>query len=242
MSDDLDLSTLDRDGALRDAAAALPASTRRTFLATAGIGAGAALLGGLGVVAGASAQTNSDVSILNYALTLEYVQATFYTEAEHMGALKGVAARAAAQIGSVERAHVKALRSALGSKAVARPSFDFGNTVTDGDAFLRTAVAFEDLATAAYKGQLPATSRLQAYLAAALSIHSVEARHAAWIRYVVAHPEAEPEGHPHGKETPAPNAVDLPISRGEAEKIVASTGFIVAAPATASRRSPRFTG
>jgi Ferritin-like domain len=228
VSDDLDLSTLDRDGALRDAAAALPASTRRSFLATAGIGAGAALLGGLGVVAGASAQSNSDVSILNYALTLEYVQATFYTEAEHMGALKGVAARAAAQIGAVERAHVQALRNALGSKAVARPSFDFGNTVTDGDAFLRTAVAFEDLATAAYKGQLP-NLQAQAYLAAALSIHSVEARHAAWIRYLAA-------------QTPAANAVDLPISRPEAEKIVASTGFIVAAPATASQRSPRFTG
>ena len=228
MSDDLDLSTLDRDGALRDAAAALPASTRRSFLATAGIGAGAALLGGLGLVAGASAQSNSDVSILNYALILEYVQATFYTEAENMGALKGVPARAAAQIGSVERAHVEALRSALGSKAVARPSFDFGNTVTDGDAFLRTAVAFEDLATAAYKGQLP-NLQAQAYLAAALSIHSVEARHAAWIRYLAA-------------QTPAANAVDLPISRPEAEKIVASTGFIVAAPATASRRSPRFTG
>jgi Ferritin-like domain len=228
VSDDLDLSTLDRDAALRDAAAALPASTRRSFLATAGIGAGAALLGGLGLVAGASAQTNSDVSILNYALTLEYVQATFYTEAEHMGALKGIAARAAAQIGSVERAHVEALRSALGSKAVGRPSFDFGNTVTDGDAFLRTAVAFEDLATAAYKGQLP-NLQAQAYLAAALSIHSVEARHAAWIRYLAG-------------QTPAANAVDLPISRPEAEKIVASTGFIVAAPATASRRSPRFTG
>ena len=168
------------------------------------------------------------MSILNYALTLEYVQATFYTEAEHMGALKGVAARAAAQIGSVERAHVAALRTALGSKAVGRPSFDFGNTVTDGDAFLRTAVAFEDLATAAYKGQLP-NLQAQAYLAAALSIHSVEARHAAWIRFLAG-------------QTPAANAVDLPISRPEAEKIVASTGFIVAAPATASRRSPRFTG
>jgi Ferritin-like domain len=225
---DLDLSTLDSDGALRDAAAALPASTRRTFLATAGIGAGAALLGSLGLVAGASAQSNNDVSILNYALTLEYVQATFYTEAERMGALKGVPARAAAQIGSVERAHVTALRNALGSKAVARPSFDFGNTVTDGNAFLRTAVAFEDLATAAYKGQLP-NIQAEAYLAAALSIHSVEARHAAWIRYLAG-------------QTPAANAVDLPISRPEAEKIVASTGFIVAAPATASRRSPRFTG
>lgn len=225
---DLDLSALDRDGALREAAAGLPASTRRAFLTTTGVGAGAALLGGLGLVQGASAQSNNDVSILNYALTLEYVQATFYTEAEHMGALKGVAARAAAQIGAVERAHVQALRKALGSRAVARPSFDFGNTVTDGDAFLRTAVAFEDLATAAYKGQLP-NIQAQAYLAAALSIHSVEARHAAWIRYLAA-------------QTPAANAVDLPISRPEAEKIVASTGFIVAAPATASRRSPRFTG
>ncbi len=225
---DLDLSTLDRDGALREAAAGLPASTRRAFLATAGVGAGGALLGGLGLVPSASAQSNNDVSILNYALILEYVQAGFYTEAEHMGALKGVAARAAAQIGAVERAHVQALRGALGSKAVARPSFDFGNTVTDGDAFLRTAVAFEDLATAAYKGQLP-NIQAKAYLAAALSIHSVEARHAAWIRYLAS-------------ETPAANAVDLPISRPEAEKIVASTGFIVAAPATASRRSPRFTG
>ena len=240
---DLDLSTLDRDGALREAAAGLPASTRRAFLTTAGIGAGAALLGGLGgVVAGASAETNNDVSIFNYALTLEYVHATFYTEAEHMGALRGLAARAAAQFGSVERAHVEALRDALGSKAVARPSFDFGNVVTDGDAFLRTAVAFEDLATAAYKGQLPLL-KAQAYLAAALSIHSVEARHAAWIRYLVAHPESEPEGHPHGQETPAAKAVDLPISRGEAERIVKSTGFIVAASTpTASQRSPRFTG
>jgi len=226
---DLDLSTMDRDGALREAAAGLPASTRRAFLASAGIGAGAALLGGLGLVDAASAKQNNDVSILNYALTLEYVQATFYTEAEHMGALKGVAARAAAQIGAVERAHVTALRNALGSKAVARPSFDFGNVVADGDAFLRTAVAFEDLATAAYKGQLPLL-KAQAYLAAALSIHSVEARHAAWIRYLAA-------------QTPAANAVDLPISRGEAERIVKSTGFIVAAsPSTASQRSPRFTG
>ena len=226
---DLDLSTLDRDGALREAAAGLPASTRRAFLTSAGIGAGAALLGGLGLVAGASAQANNDVSIFNYALILEYVQASFYTEAEQMGALKGVAARAAAQIGAVERAHVTALRDALGSKAVARPSFDFGNVVTDGDAFLRTAVAFEDLATAAYKGQLPLI-KAQAYLAAALSIHSVEARHAAWIRYLAG-------------QTPAANAVDLPISRREAERIVKSTGFIVAAPQpTASRRSPRFTG
>jgi hypothetical protein len=226
---DLDLSTLDRDGALREAVAGLPTSSRRAFLASAGLGAATALLAGLGLVDGAGAQTRGDVSIFNFALTLEYVQAAFYTEAERMGALEGVAARAASQIGSIERAHVQALRKALGSQAVARPSFDFQNTVSDGDAFLRTAVAFEDLATAAYKGQLPEITA-QAYLAAALSIHSVEARHAAWIRYLAA-------------QTPAANAVDLPISRREAERIVGSTGFIVAAPPTAAaRRSPRFTG
>jgi hypothetical protein len=224
----VDLSILDREGALREAAAALPASTRRAFLARAGLGAGAALVAGLGLVDGAGAQSGGDVSILNFALTLEYVQAGFYTEAERMGGLEGVPARAAAQIGAVERAHVQALRKALGSAAVARPSFDFQDTISDGDAFLRTAVAFEDLATAAYKGQLPVI-RSQAYLAAALSIHSVEARHAAWIRYLAG-------------QSPAANAVDLPISRREAERIVASTGFIVAAPPTASRRRPRFTG
>ena len=186
---ELRLDQLDRDGALREAAAALPASTRRAFLARAGLGAGAALVAGLGLAEGARGQGSGDVGIINFALTLEYVQAGFYTDAERIGALSGVAARAAAQIGSVERAHVEALKAALGSQAVARPTFDFQGTTADGDAFLRTAVAFEDLGTAAYKGQL---TELQSkdFLAAALSIHSVEARHAAWIRYLAAKPPA----------------------------------------------------
>jgi Ferritin-like domain len=225
---ELRLDQLDRDGALREAAAALPASTRRAFLARAGLGAGAALAVGLGLAESARGQGNGDVGIINFALTLEYVQAGFYTDAERIGALSGVAARAAAQIGSVERAHVEALKAALGSKAVARPTFDFQGTTANGDAFLRTAVAFEDLGTAAYKGQL---TELQSkdFLAAALSIHSVEARHAAWIRYLAAKP-------------PAANAFDEPVSRARAEEIVASTGFVVAAPATQSDRRPSFTG
>jgi len=118
---ELRLDELDRDGALREAAAALPASTRRAFLARAGLGAGAALVAGLGLADGARAQGSGDVGIINFALTLEYVQAGFYTDAERIGALSGVAARAAAQIGSVERAHVEALKAALGNQAVARP-------------------------------------------------------------------------------------------------------------------------
>jgi Ferritin-like domain len=225
---ELRLDQLDRDGALREAAAALPASTRRAFLARAGLGAGAALVAGLGLAEGARGQGSGDVGIVNFALTLEYVQAGFYSDAERIGALSGVAARAAAQIGAVERAHVAALQGALGSQAVARPTFDFQGTTADGDAFLRTAVAFEDLGTAAYKGQLTEL-RSKDFLAAALSIHSVEARHAAWIRYLAARP-------------PAATAFDQPVSRARAEEIVASTGFIVAAPATQSDRRPSFTG
>ena len=224
----LRLEDFDRDGALREAAAGLPAATRRSFLSSATTGAAGALLVGLVAVGEASAKATDDVSILNFALTLEYLQAAFYTEAERVGALDGVAARAAAQIGAVERAHVAALRAALGSKAVSSPSFDFTGAVSDGPSFLRTAVAFEDLGTAAYKGQLPQISS-PAYLAAAAAIHSVEARHAAWIRYLAA-------------REPAANAVDLPLDRGEVERLVTSTGFIVAAPVTTSGRSPSFRG
>jgi hypothetical protein len=224
----LRLDDLDRDGALREAAARLPEPTRRAFLARAGAGAAGLLLAGLATAGTAGAQDDADVSILNYALTLEHLQAAFYTEAEREGALRGVAARAAGQIGAVERAHVQALRKALGDRAVGRPTFDFQGATTDGDAFLRTAVAFEDLGTAAYKGQL-GEIRSREYLAAAVSIHTVEARHAAWIRYLAARP-------------PAAEAVDQPISRADAERIVASTGFIVSSPATTADRDPSFTG
>ncbi len=120
-------------------------------------------------------------------------------------------------IGAVERAHVKALRDVLGSKAIKAPFFDFKGTTEDPDAFLRTAVAFEDLAVAAYKGQAPQITSPEV-LAAAISIHSVEARHAAWIRYLAG-------------SQPATDAFDKPLSRSAATKIVNDTGFIVVAPA-----------
>ncbi len=222
------LETLDRDGALREAASRLPRSTRRDLLARAGRGTVGALLAGLAVSAGAEGKDGGDIDILNYALTLEYLQAAFYTETERNGTLTGVAAGAARQIGAVERSHVTALRTALGSKAVARPAFDFEGATSGGEDFLRTAVAFEDLATAAYKGQL-SRIRSRAYLGAALGIHSVEARHAAWIRYLA-------------QRRPAANAFDEEISRPEAEALVASTGFIVARPVMEVARRPSFAG
>jgi rubrerythrin len=216
------LQHLDTDGALAEAHHGL---TRAGFIVAAG-----AALGALAapVAAAEAAVPASDQEILNYALVLEYLQAAFYTEAERSKALRGRTAEAAKVVGAVERAHVKAFRDLLGKKAVGRPHFDFQGVTEDQGAFLKTAVAFEDLAVAAYKGQARRI-RSRAVLTSALGIHTVEARHAAWMRYL-------------NGNTPAADAFDLPRNRAEIDKIVRSTGFISERPKMASRRSPRFTG
>jgi hypothetical protein len=217
------LSAVDRDGAIAETHARL--ATRPRFLALTG--AGAALALGFADSADA-ALTKGDVDILNYALVLEYLQASFYTEAEQGGALTGRTARAARIVGAVERAHVKAFLKLLGSRAVKRPLFDFQGTTEQQHDFLKTAVAFEDLAVAAYKGQAPRI-RSKAVLASALGIHSVEARHAAWMRQLFG-------------ITPAVSSFDQPASRAEITRIVASTHFIATKPKTEGRRTPKYTG
>jgi rubrerythrin len=167
-----------------------------------------------------------DVEILNFALTLEELQAAFYTEVERNKVLHGALKKQADTVGAVERAHVRAFRSALGRAAIKRPHFDFGGATEGSDAFRKTAVAFEDLAVAAYKGQAPRiTSR--AYLASALAIHSVEARHAAWIRRLA------------GK-SPVAGPFDEPLSRPQVSRIVTRTHIGMAT--TSRRKGPRFTG
>jgi rubrerythrin len=217
------LDLLDVDGALAEAHDGL---TRAGFI----VAAGAAVAG----VAAArpddaeAAIPASDVDVLNYALVLEYLQAAFYTEAERAKALTGRTAKAAKVVGAVERAHVKAFRDLLGRKAVGRPHFDFQGVTESNRAFLKTAVAFEDLAVAAYKGQARRV-RSRAVLTSALGIHTVEARHAAWMRYL-------------NGNTPAAGAFDLPKNRREINAIVASTKFITAPPQSTSEREPRYTG
>ena len=140
------------------------------------------MLGKTSVAAAAAGLPASDVDILNYALVLEYLQASFYTEAERSGALTGKTAQAATG-GRCDRAGARegVPRACSGRSAVKRPTFDFQGATEQQQAFLKTAVAFEDLAVAAYKGQAPKL-RSNAVLAAAVGIHSVEARHAAWMR------------------------------------------------------------
>ena len=224
----LTLVELDRDGALREALENVGADSRTDFIRKATVG-GAALVGVLAAAPAAGAATSpNDIAILNYALTLEYLQAAFYTEAEREQALRGNAAKAAAVVGPVERAHVTAFRKALGSAAVKRPTFNFRGVTEDQDKFLETAVALEDLAVAAYKAQAP---RLQspAVLAVAVSIHSVEARHAGWMRRLAG-------------VLPAAKPFDDGIEKPEILRIVATTGFVASTPATTSKGEPRFTG
>jgi hypothetical protein len=221
---DLSVATVDRDGALEEACGRLHPERRGDFLRRSVLG-GAALLGvALTPTARAGGRT-TDVAILNFALALEYLQDAFYTETERIGALRGRLAEQARVVGGHERSHVVALRRALGRRAIGRPRFNFEGATETPDAFRRTAVAFEDLGTAAYKGQAPRISS-RGYLAAAVAIHSVEARHAAWIRRLAG-------------VQPAAQAFDDPVTQAGAQQIVDATHFVVS---TSSKQSPTYTG
>ena len=224
MEPDLRLDRIDRDGAIADALAGLHGHTRADLLRGALFG-GAALLAAGAAPAAAASGAARDNAILNFALTLEELQAAFYTEVERNKVLQGELKRQADTVGGHERAHVRAFRDVLGSKAIKRPHFDFGGATEGSDAFRRTAVAFEDLAVAAYKGQAPHIHS-RAYLASALAIHSVEARHAAWIRRLAGQP-------------PVAGPFDEPVSGATATRIVARTHFVMR---STSRKGPRFTG
>jgi len=234
----LTLATVDSDGAIREAAEAVAGDTRASFLAKAGMLGGGALGGGalLALMTGeAKAQGRRDVAILNFALTLEYLEAAFYTEAEEMGALDGELALFARVVGAHERAHVRGLKQALGRAAVAKPRFNFRGTTEDSGAFAETAQVLEDTGVSAYAGQAPLI-KSDAVLDAALAIHTVEARHASWIRGINGDDEA-------------PRAFDRPLTQRQVLRAVAGTRFIL--PPRRRRRqdddtesgsAPRFTG
>jgi hypothetical protein len=222
-----DLHRIDRDDALAEVLAGAPPTTRGRLLrvlAAAGLIGSAALVSA--GAADAADEPQGDVGILNYALTLEYLQAAFYTEVERIGAVTGEAAHLAQVVGGHERDHVRALLHVLGSKAVRRPAFDFRGATESQNAFVRTAVAFEDLGVAAYKGQAPRISS-PAYLSFALAVHAVEARHAAWIRRIAG-------------VLPAQSAFDPPATAGRVLEVVDSTHFILGP--TQANGMPGFTG
>jgi hypothetical protein len=132
-----------------------------------------------GAGSGTDRYGKGDVGIATFALVLEYVESDFYAKAIATGALTGRVLALAKRFGDQENQHVKALEAAvanLGGKVPARPVTKF--TLTTPQGILRQAVTFENLGAGAYLGQADRIVSKE-LLAAALSIHSVEARHAA---------------------------------------------------------------
>jgi hypothetical protein len=217
VTDILDLTAVDRDGAIQEAMHETRGDTRadvlrKGLIAGGGLLAGGALLGlpALGAAAGGVSKTT--VGILNFALTLEYLEAAFYAVAVSKGALTGPTAELAKTIAAHEAAHVAFLKKALGSAAVKTPSFDFQGTTADQGKFQATAYVLENTGVAAYSGQATNIKEIPV-VKAAVSILTVEARHAGWIGALAGKP-------------PAPNAFDKPASKSQVLAAVKKTGFI----------------
>ena len=145
--------------------------------------------------AGRSARLPSLVTdILNFALTLEYLEAEFYTRGVGTAGLIPAEYRAPFdQIRKHEVAHVAFLQGVLGGAAVAKPTFDFtagggrnngpfADVFRNAQTFMAVAQAFEDTGVRAYKGQAANLMGYDDVLRSALKIHSVEARHASQVR------------------------------------------------------------
>jgi rubrerythrin len=221
MSDELSVVEFDGDEAVAEAIVGLNEEKRtrsgliRGAGALAGVGALAALLPRSATARPGGSKAN-DVKILNYALTLEYLEAAFYAEALRVGGYTGAVGRFASVVASHEATHVATLKSVLGSKAVKSPSFDFKGTTRKWSTFLRTAKVLEDTGVAAYQGQAPLIHQ-NAVLGPAGAILAVEARHAAWVRDLLY----------AGKSVkPAPEAFSTPMSMSQVLSAVKKTGFI----------------
>lgn len=127
---------------------------------------------------------------LNFALTLEYLEAAFYDLGNKSGIIPSQYKTVFRTIGQHETAHVKLLKGVLGSAAVKAPGVDFtaggkyADVFSNFDTFLALSQTFEDLGVAAYKGQAGNLVGSREVLTVALQIHSVEARHASEVRRI----------------------------------------------------------
>ena len=120
-----------------------------------------------------------DLGIMNYALTLEYLETAFYADVAKSGLFKGADLETIRKFGSQEAEHVAALTAAIkgaGGKPAPKPKTEF--PLNNAQQVLRLASTVENLGAAAYLGQA-GKIKSPKVLAAALSIHSVEGRHAA---------------------------------------------------------------
>jgi hypothetical protein len=189
--------------------------TRGQLVTRAAVGAGAVtaagvLAGGLPRLAASEPSREQDRSILEWLLQLEYVQSAYYAAVERRGALQGEPREYAARVGRQERAHVEALRRTLGSGAPEQPEFDFGDATSDPDRFVATALELEEIAVAAFNGQIPNLTRPR--VMTAMRIVSVEARHVGWVRDIAG-------------RNPAPRPADRAATPDETRAALQAMGF-----------------
>jgi len=174
-------------------------SSRKRFLKSVGTGAAAgsfslllAACGGDDEEAGRpgedgppSSGASGDLAIVNYALTLEFLETSFYDKVLESGMLAGPAEELAKTFGEHEREHADSLRSLVeekGGKPAAEPETTF--PLESEKEILALAATVENLGAAAYLGQA-AKIQDEEILAMALSIHTVEARHAAALNILI---------------------------------------------------------
>jgi hypothetical protein len=231
MTYEINLAEVDVDGAVREAADAASGDTRLSFLKKAGVATGGLVGGGavLSALAPSALAASSngrppssfgtgDVGILNYALTLEYLEAAFYNGAT--AANLPLSAQAAAFLKIVtkdENEHVAFLKKALGRKAAKLPKFEFKGANANAEMFMKTSQVLENTGVHAYLGQV-LNIKSAAYVKAAGSILTIEARHASVIG-LLNNPTAE-SVEPNG-------SFDVPYTASKVLAAVKETGFIV---------------
>jgi len=216
MPDRVTVQVPDAEAATRDALDPAQSRTRRELVRRALVAGGTltlggVLIGGLPRLAHSAPSPAQDVRVLNLVLLLEHLEAEFYADALRRGGMTGELLQFARVVGGHERAHVAFIAKTLGSAARKKPTFSFGKATRNPADFTAAALALEDLGVAAYNGQ--AANLTKPTLAAAARIVSVEARHAAWIRFIAG-------------ESPAPGPTDQPATAAKVTAEVRRTKFV----------------
>jgi hypothetical protein len=129
---------------------------------------------------GSTTSASGDLAIVNYALTLEYLEDEFYSKVAASGLFSGPTLSTLKTFGAEEHQHVLALMKVAASMGTPAPKPTGKFPLTSASAVAKLAATVENLGAAAYLGQAP-NIQSKEILAAALAIHTVEARHAATL-------------------------------------------------------------